>query len=109
MYHLRLCKGLSYSGVVSATKQAPDVFVEDEKTALAAVNTGYFKLVEGGDIVPPPVIPTGTITPLDVMTVQQLKEYSKEKNIDLAGASTKPEILDCIEKALAAVNTGDSK
>lgn len=45
-YHLRLCKSLSYKGVVSATKKQPDVFVEDKATAEAAVATGYFTLVE---------------------------------------------------------------
>lgn len=99
MLHLRLCKALSYSGVVSATKAAPDVFVEDEATALAAVSTGYFKLVEGEAVTPPPAAPTGTITKLDAMTVPELKEYAKANNIDLTGASKKEEILARIEEA----------
>jgi hypothetical protein len=44
-YHLKLQKGLSYCGVVSATKQKPDVFTEDGAVADAAVATGYFVLV----------------------------------------------------------------
>lgn len=46
MYHLRLIKALSYTGVVEATKQRPDVYVEDKAIADAAVATGYFKLIK---------------------------------------------------------------
>ncbi len=45
MYHLRLIKARSYCGAVEATKQNPDVFVEDEAVALSAVASGYFKLI----------------------------------------------------------------
>lgn len=44
MYHLRLIKALSYSGIVEATKQKPDVFVEDKAIADKAIATGYFQL-----------------------------------------------------------------
>lgn len=107
MIHLKLCKALSYSGIVSATKSAPDVFVEDEKTALAAVSTGYFKIVEG-DTSTPPKVPTGTITKLDTMSVAQLKEYAKENGIDLNGATRKEDILTAIEEAEAGENFADS-
>ena len=46
-YHLRLSRGLSYDGIVSATKARPDVFVEDKAAAEQAVATGYFTLVSG--------------------------------------------------------------
>lgn len=49
MYHIRLCKGLSYYGVVSATRKEPDVFVENKATADAAVASGYFQLMDGGE------------------------------------------------------------
>lgn len=52
MYHLRLIKALSYSGIVEATKQKPDVFVEDKATALSAVATGYFQLENSGAPLP---------------------------------------------------------
>lgn len=45
MYHLRLIKGLSYYGVVEASKEQPDVFVEDKNVADAAVASGYFVLL----------------------------------------------------------------
>lgn len=46
MYHLKLKKALSYTGIVSATKKKPDVFVKQEKIAKAALATGYFELIE---------------------------------------------------------------
>ena len=46
MYHLKLMKALSFTGIVTATKKNPDVFLEDKATADAAVATGYFKLIE---------------------------------------------------------------
>ncbi len=46
MYHLRLKKALSYTGIVSASKEQPDVFVKQEKIAKAAIATGYFERIE---------------------------------------------------------------
>lgn len=46
MFKLKLIKGLSYNGIVSATAKNPYITVDDEKIALAAVDTGYFKIVE---------------------------------------------------------------
>ncbi len=45
MYHLRLIKALSYDGAVSATKEHPDTYTEDEAIAQEAVASGYFELV----------------------------------------------------------------
>lgn len=45
MYHVKLIKGASYTGIVSATKANPDVFIEDKETADKALATGYFELV----------------------------------------------------------------
>ncbi len=44
MYHLKLIKALSYSGIVTATQKRPDVFTKDKTIADKAVATGYFKL-----------------------------------------------------------------
>ena len=38
MFHLRLCKGLSYMGIVRATKAEPDIYVPEEEKAKALVN-----------------------------------------------------------------------
>ena len=45
MFHLRLCKGLSYMGIVRATKAEPDVYVPEEEKAKALVTSGYFEMV----------------------------------------------------------------
>ena len=40
MYHLRLIKALSYTGLVSATQKNPDTFTEDKAIADDAVASG---------------------------------------------------------------------
>jgi len=102
MYHLRLCKGLSYSGIVSASKREPDVFVEDKSTADQALATGFFTLIEGSDKAPAPKTQTGTITALDTATTAQLKEYAAANGIDIKGLTRKDDILARIREAEAA-------
>lgn len=108
MIKLKLKKALSYTGIVSATKEKPYVTVEDEATANAAVASGFFEVVElNAAEEPPKGTLTGTITKLDAMTVPQLKEYAKTNNIDLEGASKKEEILERIEAAQAGPSDDD--
>lgn len=112
MYHLKLCKGLSYSnGKVTATKQRPDVFVDDKATAGAALASGYFKLVSG---------PEGTVTPphgegenpgfpppgevvghldreqLEGMTIPDLKKLAGDMGVDIKGLKAKADIISAI-------------
>lgn len=54
MYVLKLIKGLSYTGVVSATVERPIVMVEDEARARKALASGYFEQVKGPDPAPAP-------------------------------------------------------
>jgi len=84
------------------------VFTEDKVIADAAVATGYFIYIEGSDVVTPSATPTGTITKLDVMTVAQLKEYAKEKGIDLSKAAKKEDIIDVIIAAEVGESDGDN-
>ena len=44
MYHLRLIKALSYTGLVSATQKNPDTFTEDKAIAHGAVAYSYLTL-----------------------------------------------------------------
>lgn len=46
MYHLKLIKGASYTGIVSATAKNPDVYTDSKAKADAAVASGFFVLVE---------------------------------------------------------------
>lgn len=108
-YHLRLCKALSYRGVVSATKKQPDVFVEDKATADEAVATGYFKLIEfeeieesGDDPAPEPPDMLGE-TPdyeeLSKQTKAELIAFAKAHGISTDGCKTKGDILQEISHA----------
>ena len=82
-YHLKLVKALSYYGPVKATKEHPDVFVEDEAIAQAAVASGYFRMVTGE---PEPMEPEPEREPytreqLEDMTLEQLKEIAPEAGV----------------------------
>ena len=39
MYHLRLCKALSYMGIVRATRDKPDVYVQEKEQADSLVKS----------------------------------------------------------------------
>ena len=49
MYHIRLIKGMSYSGAVTATRRHPDVFTENEAEYTSAMKSGYFEDLTGAD------------------------------------------------------------
>lgn len=103
-YHLKLAKGLSYCGVVKATKKNPDVFVEDKATADAAVATGYFKLIEGEEAPEPPKAPEPGKT-LDEMTVTELETYAAYHNVSLKGVRGKENIIAKLKEELGAEET----
>lgn len=106
MYHLKLVKALSYTGVVTATKQHPDVFVEDEATVKAAVASGYFKLIEGEDETPDgggeEKEPGKT---LEEMTVSELETYAAYKGVSLKGISKKADIIAKLKEELGEQET----
>ena len=103
-YHLKLIKALSYCGVVTATRQHPDVFVEDKATADEAVATGYFKLVEGEEAPEPPKDPEPGKT-LDEMTVPELETYAAYKGVSLKGISRKQDIIAKLKEELGDEET----
>lgn len=105
MYHLKLMKALSFTGIVTATKKNPDVFVEDKATADAAVATGYFKLIEeaeepteGGEDKEPG-------KKLEEMTVPELETFAAYKGISLKGISKKADIIAKLKEELGAAET----
>lgn len=106
MYHLKLIKSLSYTGIVTATKKNPDVFVEDKATADAAVATGYFKFVEGAeestDDGGEEEKPGKT---LEEMTVSELETYAAYKGVSLKGISKKADIIAKLKAELGAEET----
>jgi len=123
MYHLRLIKGRSYTGVVRATKAAPDVFVEDEDKYLAAMESGYFKEIKDAPAADTAGAPAGNEEPkqdppaeedISKRTIPELREYAEENGISLTGCSTKNEILQKIKEheadvAAAAAITGQDE
>jgi hypothetical protein len=106
MYKLKLIKGRSYHGIVTATNKAPFVEVADEATAKKAVATGYFEIVSA----PPPQSNTGSSKQFDVtkMAERQLDAYAAENGIDLAGLTKKADKLaKILEAAEAAAKKDD--
>ncbi|MCX4265954.1 MAG: hypothetical protein OSJ64_03955 [Firmicutes bacterium] len=97
MYHLRLIKGLSYAGVVKATRKSPDVFMEDKATADKAVASGYFELLE---IDEPSAVPKPLDTAsLEAMKGEELKKLAADLGVDVQGLKTKAEYITAIVTA----------
>lgn len=103
MYHLKLCKGLSYygmGGALKATRQQPDVLTEDKAIADAAVASGFFKLVGEGEApgFPPPGEVLGHLDPaqLESMTIPDLKKLAGEMGVDTKGLKAKGDIIAAI-------------
>lgn len=118
MYTLRLVKGLSYAGVVYATKDNPVVFVEDEEVAAKALATGYFAAVGA---VPPAGLGEAMsdlnsdppdrddedededgdedqTDDIHKMTKEQLILYAEQHDVDLTGCTSKKAILAQVEE-----------
>ena len=111
MCHLKLIKALSYTGVVSATKEKPDVYTDDEAAAKEAVASGYFKLVEApsGTPVDPedPEDPEELETQaeysgktLDQMNKSELETFATYRDVDIKGAKTKADIIAKLREVL---------
>lgn len=95
MYHLRLKKALSYTGVVSATQAKPDVFVEDKAIANAAVATGYFRLIESGEETMAQTAHLDT-RQLEKMKVDDLKKLAADMGIETTGFQKKADYVEAI-------------
>lgn len=115
MYHLKLVKGLSYLGIVTATKENPDVYVESAETADNLVDSGYFKYVgqsddeksqeedasgadaemgfEEEETADDEVVKPSEKEKFSEMNMEDLKGYAKVYGIDLSGCSKKAEII----------------
>ena len=103
MYHLKLCKGLSYygmDGALKATRKQPDVLTEDKAIADAAVASGFFQLVGEGEApgFPPPGEVLGHLDPkqLEELTIPDLKKLAGEIGADIKGLKDKAAIITAI-------------
>lgn len=115
MYHIKLIKGMSYSGAVTATRITPDVFIENEAEYVSAMKSGYFvdltgaaEKAESGKENPAEefVKELGKENLADVdsfsdMNVDELRAYAELNGISLAGAKKKADILNAIHEAEA--------
>lgn len=102
-YHLRLSKGLSYCGVISATKQRPDIYTDSKDVADRAVASGYFRLIGSADAPKQPEPPaqlTATLDPeqLNAMSASELRRLAGEMGLEVKGLG-KAELV----KAIAGV------
>ena len=124
MYHIRLSKGMSYSGAVNASRVHPDVYTENEEAYLSAMESGYFTDLtgvegepgqeagtgvpepgreepSGGDVSGPGGEDSGRADEFAEMSVEELKAYAELNGISLAGAKKKVEILGMIRESEA--------
>jgi hypothetical protein len=113
MHHLRLIKSLSYSGAVSATKDHPDVFVDNENRYKRAMESGYFEeITDAGSKDEEPENSQedpdddfqgeetdAHVDSLSDMSVTELKAYASLNGIDISGLKKKEEILEAIKTA----------
>ena len=120
MKHLKLKRGMSYSGRgVTATKAAPNVTVENDAQANELIATGYFEEVKapnGGEVDPNQTnlfeddfgegegeSEGGAIELIDTPGVTKLREYAKKHGISGGWpAGTGADVIrEDIRKALA--------
>lgn len=116
MYHLKLCKGLSYygmDGALKATRKQPDVHIEDKAIADAAVASGFFKLVGEGEVpaFPPAGEVLGHLDPaqLESMTIPDLKKLAGEMGVDIKGLKAKGDIIAAIVAAQVSAPAFDAE
>ena len=97
MYHLRLIKALSYTGLVSATQKNPDTFTEDKAIADDAVASGYFTLIEDeAEEEQQEAKYHLDKAQLDEMKFNDLKKLAADMGIDITGIKKKADLVDAI-------------
>ena len=96
MYHLRLIKALSYTGLVSATQKNPATFTEDKAIADDAVASGYFTLIEDEAEEEQEAKYHLDKAQLDEMKFDDLKKLAVDMGIDITGIKKKADLVDAI-------------
>lgn len=109
MYRLELCKGLSYHGIVSATKKHPMVTIDDKEKAEFLVSTGYFKQIaeyteekasaEAAVATPTTEVPKKA---LSNYTKAELESYAAEIGADISDCTNNDQRVAVIKEVLAA-------
>lgn len=97
MYHLRLIKALSYTGLVSATQKNPDTFTEDKAIADGAVASGYFTLIKDeAEEEQQEAKYHLNKAQLDEMKFDDLKKLAADMGIGITGIKKKADLVDAI-------------
>lgn len=116
-YHLRLKSAMSYTGVVNATREEPDVFTADEAIKAAALRSGYFDLVDvlaEQDTAAPADADTIPLTPageqaddgstpatldrayLENLSFAELKRLANDMDVPVTKTTKKAELIDTL-------------
>lgn len=116
-YHLRLKNAMSYTGVVNATREEPDVFTTDEAIKAAALRSGYFDLVDvlaEQDTAAPADADTIPLTPageqaddgstpatldrayLENLSFAELKRLANDMDVPVTKTTKKAELIDTL-------------
>lgn len=93
---LKLVKGMSYNGIISASVDKPFVTVNDEAIAKEAIASGYFKEIS------PPVKDNNeskASEDLSKLKVAELKKIAEKEGVDISKCVKKDEIIAAIKRA----------
>lgn len=116
-FHLKLTKGLSYSGIVSATKDKPDVYVDEKAIADVAVASGYFRVISPAEDVLTVAVDIMskrtedhcyTKEGLENMTLEQLKEIAAHVGVVETKGFKKADYVDAILWSEGDYSTGST-
>ena len=104
MIKVKLIKGRSYTGFITATQKHPIVEVKTEAEADAAVATGYFErysdaVVDAAENVEAEGDSVPDYENLSEMTKAELIAYAEAEGISVEGCKTKADILEAISVA----------
>jgi len=110
---LKLIKGKSYTGIIKATKEHPIVEVDDEATAMAAVDSGYFEALDVAALtqeeIPEATTEIEAEEPLQYggkylvdMNKSELETFAAYRDVDIKGCKSKADIIKALKKALPA-------
>ena len=131
-YHLRLKNAMSYTGVVNATREEPDVFTADEAIKAAALRSGYFDLVDvlaEQDTAAPADADTIPLTPageqaddgstpatldrayLENLSFAELKRLANDMDVPVTKTTKKAELIDTLaaETVTVPAETDDTE
>ena len=107
-YHLKFVKAASYygcGGKVQATRQKPDLILEDKAVVDKALATGYFKLLEETEVPPEHNDEPQSGKTLEEMTVSELETFATYKGVSLKGVKGKENMIAKLKEELGAEET----